>query len=360
MNGVTGINLATFALVQGPSTTFEGSVFRGNAFLNPGAEVSLVNAANVGVAVKQDGGVRCTAAAYTGNSDLAVTLASDGTLQKTAATISATGNINGLHINASGDMSCANMSAGALRSNQWINSTNAASIDLAPTAGGAVGFRGTEYANSAGKLLSIVDTAGRLAPLNLVGPGTLRVDANGVVSVLRDALIIHNLTSATSNPDYTVSSSSKLGNDEQTFGGWRCFDDLNPTDGLWVSAHNTYAGGNPTTGVIPPMPIAGSWVIISFQTNKTISKVKIKPASVGLPADFGIAKRDVNNNWINTGFYINAEATFTANPTGYSEFTIPVVNGGGAPDWYGIGFVFGRITNWNHNNAVEIRELDFQ
>jgi hypothetical protein len=195
---------------------------------------------------------------------------------------------------------------------------------------------------------------------NLVGPGTLRVDANGVVSVLRDALIIHNLTSAGSNPDYIVSSSSKLSNDEQTFGGWRCFDDLNPTDGLWVSAHNTYAGGNPTTGVLAPMPFAGSWVMITFQTNKTITKVKIKPAGVGIPADFGIAKRDQNNNWINTGFYINAEATFTANPTGYSEFTIPVVNGGGASDWYGVGFVFGRITNWNHNNAVEIRELDLQ
>jgi hypothetical protein len=68
MNGVTGINLATFALVQGPATTFEGSVFRGNAFLNPGAEVSLVNAANVGVAVRAgpDARIRLTGTEYSG------------------------------------------------------------------------------------------------------------------------------------------------------------------------------------------------------------------------------------------------------------------------------------------------------
>jgi hypothetical protein len=364
INGVTGINLATFALVQGAATTFEGSVFRGNAFLNPGAEVSLVNAANVGVAVKQDGGVRCTAAAYTGNSDRAVTLAIDGTIQKTAATITASGTINGENITASGDMNCVNLVASqALRSNDWFNLTNNAGVSVAPNAGGAISFRGTDYAGAAGKLLYLSDATGRLAPLNLVGPGTLRVDANGLISVLLDPLapaIVtpHNLTSGTSDPNFTVTTSSVWQGDEAGLGGWRCFDEAS-TNGYHSSAQNTYSNGVQVTGAIAPMPTSGSWIAAVFSSDRTVTKLRYKAYGVNIPADFTVARFN-GTTWIDTGFSVT---NAIQNPGVYLEYTIPGANGGGPGYvWRGIALIVSRLSlpDTGYSNCLSIQEIDFQ
>jgi hypothetical protein len=130
------------------------SIFKGLGFVNP--------VSNSGISI--DGLGLISLNAYQGTSDNAVSLKIDGTIQKTAALITATGNINGLNIAASGDVSGTNISANqAIRTNDWFNLSNTSGINLGNNAAGIVRFRGTNYK----------------------GPGYLIVDANGVISVER-------------------------------------------------------------------------------------------------------------------------------------------------------------------------------
>jgi hypothetical protein len=218
------------------------------------------------------------------------------------------------------------------------------------------------YTASAGKLFT-VNPSGDLIPMNLVGPGTLRVDANGVVSVLLDPLapaIVtpHNLTSATSDPNFTVLRSSVVFNDEGSYGGWRCFDDQSPNESAWVSAQSTYgANGVQNTGIIAPMPTAGSWVAAVFSSDKTVTKIRYRPLSSGIPVDFTVARFN-GTNWVDTGFSVTG-----ASPTSgvYLEYTIPGANGGGPGYvWRGIAFIVSRVVNADGNNSVYVQELDFQ
>jgi hypothetical protein len=228
------------------------------------------------------------------------------------------------------------------------------------TDSGTVGFRGTEYANSAGKLLSIADTAGRLAPLNLVGPGTLRVDANGVVSVLLDyppIITPHNLTSNTSDPNFTVSTSGVLLNTPGTWGGWRAFDELG-SNNYWGSFNQSFSNstGVQITGIIAPMPSPGSWIAAVFSSDKTVTKIRYKTINTGIPADFTVARYN-GSSWIDSGFGVTNAPNTPSSP--YLEYTIPGANGGGGP-WRGIAMIISRVHNWDGNDVCYIGELDFQ
>lgn len=324
INGATGINLTTFALVQGAATTFEGSIFRGNNFLDPSSTAQLLNPSNVGVAVRQDGGVRCTAAAYTGNSDRAVTLATDGTLQKSGATISAagvvTGNyrgseyldtqgVNGLYLalgptagiqfqnivyKGLADRVCSHDADGTLKgTTATISAAGAAAfsqvktgivnaptqsvgLTIADSAAGSIALTGTDYAGAAGKLLYLSDATGRLSPLNLVGPGTLRVDANGWVSVLLDtpALVTpHNLTGYTSDLNFTVSVS---GTGNSTNLGYMVFDGF-PAN-LWYTAGGLFIQTGPNNAVANSVNTFqgqnGPWLKITLNTQKRFNNFR--------------------------------------------------------------------------------------
>jgi hypothetical protein len=199
-----------------------------------------------------------------------------------------------------------------------------------------------------------------LAPLNLVGPGTLRVDANGVVSVLLDPLgpaIVtpHNLTSNTSNGDFIVNGSSTSFNDIGNYGPWRCFDEAGPQNGIWGSGNNTYSSGVQITSAVAPMPTPGSWIAATFSSDKVITKLRYKSLNAGIPADFSVARFD-GTAWIDSGFSVTNATQF---PETYIEYIIPAANGGGGL-WRGIAFIISRIYSWDSNNNVYLRELDFQ
>ena len=165
----------------------------------------------------------------------------------------------------------------------------------------------------------------------------------------------HNLTSATSDPNFTVLRSSVVFGDEGNYGGWRCFDDQGPNDGTWVSAQNTYSGGVQNTGIVAPMPTAGSWVAAVFSSDRTVTKIRYKAINAGIPVDFTVARFN-GTNWVDTGFSVTGASP---TPGVYLEYTIPGANGGGGV-WRGIAFVVGRIANADGNNAVYVQELDFQ
>jgi hypothetical protein len=198
---------------------------------------------------------------------------------------------------------------------------------------------------------------------NLVGPGTLRIDANGVVSVLLDPLapaIVtpHNLTSANSDPNFTVLSSSVWQGNESGLGAWHCFDE-NSANGYHSTAQGTYSNGVQVTGVIGSMPTAGSWVAAVFSSDRTVTKLRYKAISVNIPADFAVARYN-GTNWIDTGFSVT---NASQNPGVYVEYTILGANGGGPGGvWRGIAFIVSRLYNSNSGtgDCLSLEELDFQ
>lgn len=196
---------------------------------------------------------------------------------------------------------------------------------------------------------------------NLVGPGTLRIDANGNVSVLLDPLapaIItpHNLTSATSDPNFTVNTSSVWQGDEAGLGGWRCFDEAS-TNGYHSSAQHTYSNGVQVTGAIAPMPTSGSWIAAVFSSDRTVTKIRYKAFGVNIPADFTVARFN-GTTWIDTGFSVT---NAIQNPGVYLEYTIPGANGGGGV-WRGIALIVSRVSlpDTGFSNCLSIQEIDFQ
>jgi len=214
------------------------------------------------------------------------------------------------------------------------------------------------YTASAGKLFT-VNASGDLIPMNLVGPGTLRVDANGIVSVLLDpvapAIVTpHNLTSDSSDPNFIVSASSVWANDVANSGPWRCFDEAGVNSGYWASGQNTFSNGVHTTGVIAPMPTPGTWIAAVFTSDKTISKVRYKCTTYGMPADFKVARWN-GSNWVDSGFSVVNAAQVSGV---YVEHVIPALNGGGGP-WRGIALVISRI-HQDLYAAASLEELDFQ
>jgi hypothetical protein len=196
---------------------------------------------------------------------------------------------------------------------------------------------------------------------NLVGPGTLRVDANGWVSVLLDPLapaIVtpHNLTSATSDPNFTVITSSVWQGDEAGLGGWRCFDEAS-TNGHHSSAQYTYSNGVQVTGAIAPMPTSGSWIAAVFSSDRTVTKLRYKAYGVNIPADFTVARFN-GTTWIDTGFSVT---NAIQNPGVYVEYTIPGANGGGGV-WRGIALIVSRLSlpDTGYSNCLSLTEIDFQ
>lgn len=135
------------------------TLFKGVGFLNP------VN--DLGISI--DGLGLISLNAYQGTSDNAVSLKIDGTIQKTAALITATGNINGLNITASADIAGTNVTANqAIRTNDWFNLSNSSGINLTNTAVGTVLFRGSQYADGNANRAVIMDAAGNIAKSGVV------------------------------------------------------------------------------------------------------------------------------------------------------------------------------------------------
>lgn len=138
------------------------TLFRGVSFAHPISEI--------GITIDQLGNIAFDSNLYTGLiNGAAISLKSDGTLQKTSATISVTGDIGAGTINATGDVNCVNLSATqALRSNDWFNLTNNAGINIAPTAAGTTLFRGTDYADGNAHRALVMDAAGTVQKTGVV------------------------------------------------------------------------------------------------------------------------------------------------------------------------------------------------
>jgi hypothetical protein len=209
---------------------------------------------------------------------------------------------------------------------------------------------------------SVVDAVSFINDINLrLNNITLKFDTifpNTGTAISQNIITPHDLTSNTSNPDFTSISSSSFGNDELNYGSWRCFDENNINNNYnWSSARFTYSNGNQTTGPIAPMTTDGSWVGAIFSSDKIITKLRYKAVNVNIPLDFTIFKFD-GNLWTNTGFsVINASPTSNI----YLDYNIPSENGGGGA-WRGIAIVVSRVSapDINFSNCLSIDELDFQ
>lgn len=369
-NSVVGINDSGFILnVQNmnfqPNATIYGSNLNvncykisGNSFLTPQGELELTNSQNQGIAIKNDATIRFTGANYTGSNDLVLTVKSDGSISRTQVIVDQLGTLIAPNLISSGYITAQQ----ALRSNNILNLTNTASLSISDNPQGSITLNGSDYQNKQGRLLSFINNTGSIGQLPLVGPGTLRIDANGNVSVLLDPppnpiATPHNLTSTSSDPNFIVMRSSVVFNDEGNYGGWRCFDDQ-VFDSAWHSAQNTYdpITGIQTTGAIAPMPNVGSWVGVVFSTDKAVSKIRMKNTVNNIPVDFSVARWD-GTNWINTGFAVSNASQATGV---YIEYNIPVINGGVTGLWRGIAIIVSRVVNLDANNDVSIKELDFQ
>ena len=206
---------------------------------------------------------------------------------------------------------------------------------------------------------SIVDVVSFINNLDLrLNNITLKIDSvfpNATpVVVIPNFITPHNLTSSSSNADFIVNQSSVFYGDIGNYGGWRCFDDQ-VYDSNWSSHINTYSNGIQTTGIIAPMPTAGSWIYAVFGSDHIITKLRYKAGSSNIPADFTVARFD-GTNWYDSGFSItNASQTSGT----YLEYTIPSANGGGGM-WKGIALIVSRTHAWDSNSCVTIVEIDFQ
>jgi hypothetical protein len=179
-----------------------------------------------------------------------------------------------------------------------------------------------------------------------------------LISGIREILIIstpHDLTSNVSDPNFTVASSSIYNANQDAY---RAFDSQT-TNGSWFSAASTYnANGDETTGIIPPLTAAGSWLSVTFPADRTINSVTItNPNGEAIPRNFEIHRFD-GISWQATGFSVqNATSAGLATVT----YPIPQINGGGQGNWRGIAIVISKIylssNNWYY---VGLSEVDFQ
>ena len=126
----------------------------------------------------------------------------------------------------------------------------------------------------------------------------------------------------------------------------------------WCGGENAYtAAGEQTTGAIAPFPTPGSWLSVTFLSDKTLTKIRIRHGGSSDPRDFVVFRLE-NTTWINTGFSVSLASQPPADV--YEDYTIPAVNGGGASNWRGIAIVVSKIGSPDVNNTINIRELDFQ
>lgn len=164
-NAVARFDASTGKLLQNSSVTVSdtgvvgATEFRGATYLDGAGVNGLFIPQGLGAQIQFKNTV------YKGLPDRLCSHEADGTLKATTATLSATGRFfTSGPITTTSDMACLNMSATqALRSNDIFNLSNSASISLGNNAAGVVQFRGTAYK----------------------GPGYLKVDADGVISVQR-------------------------------------------------------------------------------------------------------------------------------------------------------------------------------
>ena len=174
----------------------------------------------------------------------------------------------------------------------------------------------------------------------------------------------HTLTSNTSDADFLVTAESTFQNNFDSYGPWRCFDNLGPSVSNWSSGIGTYdkVTGIQTNGTPPPLSTPGTNFMVEFSSDKTISTIAIQPipSQQGFPRDFVVHRKDTaTNTWVNTGFVVT-DATIPS-ADGFTVFSIPTANGGGNGNWRGIGLAISRVWNPDQNyGLVSINEIDFQ
>ena len=103
------------------------------------------------------------------------------------------------------------------------------------------------------------------------------------------------------------------------------------------------------------MTTPGSWIGFTLSSARIINTVRI--VSTGGPndaLDFTIHRYD-GATWINSGFSVTSAVT---NNAGYTDFPIPIINGGGGV-WRGLAIVVSRITGGGGLTSCGFGELDF-